>query len=67
MLADSRARALTDNFAASWLELKKLPSARPSTEFFPDFSAEVRQAMYDETAMFFDHLRTGGSKRPGSA
>ncbi len=57
MLADPRARALTDNFAAPWLQLKKLPTARPSTEFFPEFSAEIRQAMYDETATFFDHLR----------
>lgn len=57
MLADPKARALTDNFAASWLELTKLPAARPSTEFFPDFSAEIRVAMYDEAATFFDHLR----------
>jgi hypothetical protein len=58
MLADARAKALTDNFGASWLELKKLPNARPSGEFFPEFNAEVRKAMYEETSLFFDHLRT---------
>jgi hypothetical protein len=57
MLADRRARALTDFFAARWLQLSKLPTARPSTEFFPEFSGNIRQAMYDETATFFDGLR----------
>ncbi len=57
MLADGRARALTDYFAARWLQLVKLPTARPSTEFFPDFNGNIRQAMYDETTTFFDALR----------
>jgi hypothetical protein len=57
MLDDPRARALTDNFAANWLQIKKLPTARPSTEFFPEFQPDVRKAMYDETAVFFDMLR----------
>jgi mono/diheme cytochrome c family protein len=58
MLADPKARALTDNFAAQWLQLRKLPEARPSTEFFPTFNDRLRRAMHDETAAFFDHLRT---------
>jgi hypothetical protein len=58
MLAEPRGRALTDNFAAQWLQLRKLATARPSTEFFPTFTPQLRQAMYDETATFFDHLRT---------
>ena len=57
MLADPKARALTDNFAAQWLRLRKLADARPSTEFFPTFTPKLRQAMYDEAAMFFDKLR----------
>lgn len=57
MLADPRARALTDNFAVRWLQLHKLASARPSTEFFPEFQPELRKAMYDETTTFFDMLR----------
>ncbi len=57
MLADGRARALTDNFAVSWLQIHKLAAARPSTEFFPEFNANVRQAMFDETTLFFDALR----------
>jgi cytochrome c553 len=57
MLADPRARSLTDNFAVHWLQIHKLPAARPSTEFFPEFNANVRQAMFDETSLFFDTLR----------
>lgn len=57
MLADKRARSLTDNFAVHWLQIHKLPVARPSTEFFPEFNANIRQAMFDETTMFFDTLR----------
>jgi cytochrome c553 len=57
MLADPRARSLTHNFAVHWLQIHKLPVARPSTEFFPEFNANIRQAMFDETTMFFDSLR----------
>ena len=58
MLMSPRGAALSRNFAARWLELNKLAGARPSTEFFPDFSPEIRQAMYDESFTFFDHLRS---------
>jgi hypothetical protein len=57
MLADKKARALTDNFAAQWLQLKKLNDARPSTEFFPAFNVALKQAMRDEVTTFFDKLR----------
>ncbi len=58
MLADPKARAITDTFAEQWLRLQKLPEARPSTEFFPTFTPRLRQAMHDEVALFFDHLRS---------
>lgn len=57
LLADKKARALTDNFAVPWLQIHKLPVARPSTEFFPEFNANIRQAMFEETTTFFDMLR----------
>jgi hypothetical protein len=57
MLADPKARALTDDFAVQWLQLAKLAEARPSTEFFPTFTPQLRQAMADETTTFFDRLR----------
>jgi mono/diheme cytochrome c family protein len=58
MLADPKAKALTESFAEQWLQLRKLPDARPSVEFFPSFTASLRRAMHDEAALFFDHLRT---------
>ena len=57
MLADPRAKSLTDTFALHWLQIHKLPTARPSTEFFPEFHANLRQAMFDETALFCETIR----------
>jgi hypothetical protein len=59
MLADAKARSLTDHFAVQWLQLGKLETARPSTEFFPTFNRRLRDAMREETVLFFDGLRTG--------
>ncbi|WP_168219277.1 DUF1592 domain-containing protein [Limnoglobus roseus] len=58
MLADPKAKALTETFAEQWLLFKKLPDARPTTEFYPTFTPKLRQAMHDEAATFFDKLRT---------
>lgn len=57
MLADPKAHALTENFAAQWLQIRRLPQARPSTDFFPTFDSSLKEAMFDETATFFDKLR----------
>jgi len=57
MLADPKARALTDNFGVQWLQLRKLDQARPSTEYFPTFNHSLRVAMTQEAVTFFDKLR----------
>jgi mono/diheme cytochrome c family protein len=57
MLRHPKARALTQNFAAQWLQLRKLDYARPSTEFFPSFTNKLKQAMRDEATTFLDKLR----------
>ena len=57
MLASPKARTLTESFGRQWLQLDKLNTARPSTEFFPAFNGKLRRAMYDETFTFFDKLR----------
>ena len=57
MLKDPKAKVLTESFARQWLQLDKLRTARPSTEFFPAFTGNLRRAMYDETTTFFDRLR----------
>jgi hypothetical protein len=57
MLASPKARTLTESFGRQWLQLDKLNTARPSTEFFPAFNSKLRRALYDETFTFFDKLR----------
>ena len=57
MLADPRAGALTENFAAQWLQLTKLRNALPSKNAFPAFKDSLKNAMRQETMMFFEGLR----------
>lgn len=57
MLADPKGRAISDEFAGQWLQLRKLEHARPSTEFFPTFTDSLKSAMENETLMVFDALR----------
>jgi hypothetical protein len=57
LLADPKARALSEDFAAQWLQLRKVADARPSTEYFPTFTPSLRQAMVAEALTFFDMLR----------
>ncbi len=56
MLADARADALTRNFAGQWLYLRNLDQQRPDLTVFPDFDTRLRQAMAQETEMFFGHV-----------
>ena len=56
MLADPRADALTENFAAQWLYLRNLDQQRPDIEVFPDFDTRLRQSMAAETGMFFHYV-----------
>jgi len=59
MLASPKAKALSEDFATQWLQLKKLAEARPTTEFFPTFTDEMKESMRQEPILFFDALRTG--------
>jgi len=43
-----------ENFAGQWLELRNLDSARPDPERFPDFDEDLRNAMGQETRLFFE-------------
>ena len=62
MLDDPRADALTRNFAGQWLYLRNLDQQRPDFAAFPRFDIRLRQAMAQETELFFGHvLRTNRS------
>ncbi|MEE9603568.1 MAG: DUF1592 domain-containing protein, partial [Thermoguttaceae bacterium] len=56
MLADYRSSALVDNFAGQWLYLRNLRSWKPSLREFPDFDGELRQALQQETELFFKSM-----------
>jgi len=54
MLKDARSRALVDNFAGQWLQLRNLAIMAPDAKLFPGFDDALRAAMQKETEMFFE-------------
>lgn len=56
MLADGRADALVDNFAEQWLFLRNLKNSSPDPQIFPDYDDNLRQAMREETKLFFQSI-----------
>jgi hypothetical protein len=56
MLADSRSRALVNNFAEQWLYLRNLASTTPDMRLFPDFDDNLRQSFRKETELFFESI-----------
>jgi mono/diheme cytochrome c family protein len=56
LLASPKARALTDNFAAQWLNLRIIPSLEPDPKTFPKFDAALKAAMVTETELYFEHI-----------
>ena len=55
MLADPRARrALVDNFAAQWLNLRRLHEVIVHPDYYPDFDDSLLNAFEDETRLFLD-------------
>jgi hypothetical protein len=53
MLANSRAQAMVSNFAGQWLNIRNLRAVLPDLKVFPDFDAELADAMQKETELFF--------------
>ena len=56
MLADPRAEALVNNFAAQWLYLRNLDEHKPDNRLFPDFDDNLRQAFRRETELLFESV-----------
>ena len=56
MLGDSKANAITQNFAGQWLYLRNLRGIQPNTDLFPDFDDNLRQAMRTEVELFFSSV-----------
>ncbi|HEY1241293.1 MAG TPA: DUF1592 domain-containing protein [Bryobacteraceae bacterium] len=56
MIADPRADALVNNFAAQWLFLRNLPATMRDQGEFPNFDDNLRKAFDIETELFFDSI-----------
>jgi hypothetical protein len=56
MLADERSNSIVTNFASQWLHLRNLDSITPDMRLFPDFDDNLRQAMREETELFFESI-----------
>ncbi|MBS1786406.1 MAG: DUF1592 domain-containing protein [Acidobacteria bacterium] len=56
MLKDPKSEALVENFAGQWLELRRLESAKPDRERFPQFDEYFRMSIRRETELFFDNI-----------
>jgi hypothetical protein len=59
MLADPKAQALVDSFAAQWLDTIDMPLVSPDPTLFPKMTATLKQAMHDETTLFFQEFLKG--------
>jgi hypothetical protein len=56
MLDDRRSRALFDGFGAQWLSVGGLQRQVFDPALFPQMTAGMRQAMYDEVRLFFESV-----------
>jgi hypothetical protein len=56
LLKDPRSRALFDGFGAQWLGVDKLEGKTFDTEKFPQMTAKMRLAMYDEARLYFQDI-----------
>ena len=56
LLQDTRSRALFDGFGAQWLGVGGLESQVFDPDMFPQMTAEMRMAMYDEARLVFESI-----------
>jgi hypothetical protein len=56
MLADSRAKSLTTNFAFEWLKVRDMDALEPDPYVYPSFNAPLRTALKAEMEMFVDSI-----------
>ena len=56
MLKDPKSRALVENFAGQWLQLRNLNIVQPDKKLFPTFDAKLRTAMQRETELLFESV-----------
>lgn len=59
MLQDPKAKRFSESFATQWFGVSNLKENNPvDPERFPEFTASLRQAMYQEMVEYFHHVLT---------
>ena len=58
MLADSKSKALGENFAGQWLRLRNVADWKPDPDKFKEVDATLRNAFERETELFFENIVT---------
>lgn len=57
MLKDPKSVSLAEEFAAQWLEFRKiLAEKKPDTKLFPSYTKELKDAMFQEAVLAFDDI-----------
>ncbi len=56
MLKDPKSVALADNFAGQWLSLRRVDATQPDPTAFPSFTEPLRDAMRQESRLFFQEF-----------
>jgi hypothetical protein len=58
MLRRDKSRALVENFAGQWLQLRNLKTINPDPKLFPDFDDALRVSMVKETEAYFNFIKS---------
>ncbi|MFO0800813.1 MAG: DUF1592 domain-containing protein [Gemmataceae bacterium] len=56
MIRDPKARALSENFAGQWLQLRNIRTLAPDKGFFPKWDEALRAGMIGEAEAFFEYV-----------
>jgi hypothetical protein len=56
MLRDPKSKALAENFAAQWLELRKIKALAPDPGYYPAWDESLRGAIVREAEAFFEYV-----------
>ncbi len=56
MMKSPKSKALVENFAGQWLQLRNLAIVQPDKKLFPAFNAKLRTAMQRETELLFENV-----------
>ena len=56
LLGHEKSRALVENFAGQWLQIRNLERVTPDASLFPEFDEALREAMREETLCGFEHV-----------